>query len=197
MPAKATQRYHTLTSSSMDSREDQARFVSKTRRKQDMLALQALGEALTRLPPSHLAKLKLPENLFDAIETAKRLCSREAIRRQMQYIGRLMRQVDPTPIRAQLEAWRSRSAAETAHHHRLEQWRDRLLADDAALERLAAEHPGLELKALRTLIRNARREAQQGKPPRAARALFRALRSQIQAPEAAPNGADRPMDEFY
>ncbi|MEJ5212005.1 MAG: ribosome biogenesis factor YjgA [Burkholderiales bacterium] len=171
-------------------------FVSKTRRKQEMHALQALGEQLTRLTAAQLAQLELPENLRDAIEAARRLRGHEALRRQMQYIGRLMRQVDPEPIRARLAAWRSQSAAETARHHRLEQWRDRLLADDAALESLAQAYPGLALQPLRTLIRNARREAQQGRPPRAARALFRALREQLALLEAAPASDDLPMDEL-
>lgn len=159
--------------------EDEA-FVSKTRRKQEMHALQDLGQALVKLSPQQLAQLKLPETLAEAISEAKRLKKHEAIRRQMQYIGRLMRQVDAAPIQAQMDAWRSDSAAEAARHHRLERWRDRLLADDDALTEFAAAHPGIDTQALRSLIRNARRETALGKPPRNARALFRALREIMQ-----------------
>jgi ribosome-associated protein len=150
---------------------------SKTRRKREMHALQELGVALTRLPPDKLAALALPERLADAIHEAQRLRGHEALRRQMQYIGRLMRVVEVAPIRAQLDAWRREDAAKTAQHHRLERWRDRLIADDAALTELVAAHPAADVQALRTLIRNARRETAQNGPPKSARALFRALRA--------------------
>lgn len=156
--------------------EQEAPVISKTQRKKAMHALQELGEALVRLSPRQLAELELPESLSDAIAKARRLKGREAVRRQMQYIGRLMRQVDAHPIRAKLEEWKSRSAMETARHHLLEAWRDRLLADDAALTELAAQQPGADIQTLRTLIRKARREIAEGRPPRNARALFRALR---------------------
>jgi ribosome-associated protein len=164
--------------------------LSKTRRKRQMHELQALGVELSRLPPGRLAALDLPEALVEAIETLRRLRAHEAIRRQMQYIGRLMRQVDAEPIRARLAAWRNEAAWETALHHQVEAWRDALLADEAALSRLAASHPGIDVQALHTLIRNARREAREGKPPRSARALFRTLREQL----ALAAGKDAPMD---
>lgn len=166
----------------MDQDEE---FVSKTRRKQAMHALQDLGQALVKLSPQQLAQLNLPESLAEAVNEAKRLKKHEAIRRQMQYIGRLMREVDAAPIQAQMDAWRGDSARETARLHRLEQWRERLLADDAALTDFAAAHPGADTQALRTLIRNARKEAELNKPPKNARALFRTLR-EITQPAAGP-----------
>jgi len=150
--------------------------VSKTRRKQEMHALQALGVALVELADSHLAAMELPPDLGTAVREAKRITSHEGRRRQLQYIGRLMRDVDPEPIRRQLDAIVGHSAAETARHRRLEVWRARLIDDDAALTDYVATHAGADLQALRTLIRNARREQKEGRPPRAYRELFRLLK---------------------
>ena len=152
-------------------------FVSKTRRKREMLELQSLGAALAALPDSQLAGLHMPENLREALLEAKRIRSHEAKRRQMQYIGRLMREVDPEPIRAQLAALEGSSAQAAAAHRRLEAWRARLLEDDAALTDFAGEHPGADLQQIRALIRNAREEQRQSRPPRAYRELFRVLKS--------------------
>ena len=95
----------------------------------------------------------------------------------MQYIGRLMRELDPEPIRAQLAAICGHSAQEAARHRRLEALRERLLEDDSALTDYVASHAGADLQALRTLIRNARREQKEGRPPRAYRELFRLLKA--------------------
>jgi ribosome-associated protein len=154
----------------------QDEVISKTKQKQAMLELQALGAALVELAPAHLAEMPLAEPLRAAIEEAKRITSHEARRRQMQYIGKLMRDVDAVPLRAALEALDSGSAQAAAHHRRLEAWRERLLADDGALTAFAAEHPGADLQVLRTLIRNSRRELKEGRPPRAYRELFRQIR---------------------
>ena len=154
----------------------QPEFVSKTQRKREMHALQALGAALVALPPAQLESLPLPEELADAVREAHRIASHEAKRRHMQYIGRIMREVDAEPIRAALEDLQGRSGAARARHRRIEQWRDRLLADDAALTEFASEHAHADLQALRTLIRNARAEIASRRAPHAQRALFRALR---------------------
>src|SRR5690242_13806327 len=95
----------------------------------------------------------------------------------MQYIGKLMRDVDPAPIRARVDALSGQSAQEGARHRRLEAQREKLLADDAALTEYVAAHGGADLQELRTLIRNARREQKEGRPPRAYRELFRVLKS--------------------
>ena len=141
-----------------------------------MHELQALGVALLRLNERELESIAMPEELRRAVLEAKRIKSHEAKRRQLQYIGRLMRVVDAAPLRAKLEAIEGSSAQATAHHRRLEAWRERLLDDDEALTAFAAEHPGADMQVLRTLIRNARKEAASGKPPRAYRELFRVLK---------------------
>jgi ribosome-associated protein len=151
--------------------------VSKTRRKREMLELQSLGAALVALPEAQVSGMRLEGRLLEAVLEAKRVKSHEARRRQLQYIGRLMRAVDPEPIRAQLAAVEGSSAQAAAAHRRLEAWRERLLADDTALTSFASEHPDADLQEIRALIRNARREQKDGKPPRAYRELFRALKA--------------------
>jgi ribosome-associated protein len=151
--------------------------VSKTQRKKEMHELQALGAALVELPESQLAVLRIGDELRDAVLEAKRIRAHEGRRRQLQYIGRLMRDVDPAPIRAQLDALTGHSAQEAARHRRLEALREKLLADDEALTAYIAEHAGADLQALRTLIRNARREQKEGRAPRAFRELFRVLKA--------------------
>lgn len=150
--------------------------VSKTKRKQEMTALQSLGAKLVDLPESQIAELPMEENLREAVLEAKRITSHEAKRRQMQYIGRLMREIDPAPLRERLEAMTGHSAQAAAQHRRLEAWRERLLAGDEALTAFAAEHPGADLQALRTLIRNTRKEQKEARPPRAFRELFRLIK---------------------
>jgi ribosome-associated protein len=151
--------------------------VSKTRRKKEMHELQVLGATLVELPDAQLGALGLPEALAAAVREAKRIKSHEGKRRQMQYIGRLMREVDPEPIRAQLDELAGQSAEAAARHRRLEALRERLIGDDGALTGYVASHAGADLQALRTLIRNARREQQEGRPPRAYRELFRLLKA--------------------
>jgi len=150
--------------------------VSKTKRKQEMTALQSLGAKLVDLPESQIAELPMEERLREAVLEAKRITSHEAKRRQMQYVGRLMREIDPAPLRERLEAMTGHSAQAAAQHRRLEAWRERLLADDEALTAFAAEHPGADLQALRTLIRNTRKEQRAAKPPRSYRELFRLIK---------------------
>ena len=150
--------------------------VSKTKRKQEMTALQSLGARLVDLPESQIAELPMEERLREAVLEAKRITSHEAKRRQMQYVGRLMREIDPAPLRERLEAMTGHSAQAAAQHRRLEGWRERLLADDEALTAFAAEHPGADLQALRTLIRNTRKEQKEAKPPRSYRELFRLIK---------------------
>ena len=154
----------------------QDEIVSKTRRKQEMHALQALGVALVELAPGQLDRIELPEPLAAAVREAQRITSHEGRRRQLQYIGKLMRSVDAEPIRAALEELQGSAATVRARHRRLEQWRERLLGDDSALTEFAREHAHADLQALRTLIRNARCEIAANREPHAQRALFRALR---------------------
>jgi ribosome-associated protein len=148
---------------------------SKTRRKREMDALQDLGEALLRVDAARRAELALPERLVEALDAARRMTQREARRRQLQFIGRLMRDVDPVPLRARLEQWADAPNAEKARLHALERWRERLLTDEAALDRLCAERKDADRVRLSTLIDAVRVEREHGRPPRAYRELFRAL----------------------
>jgi ribosome-associated protein len=149
---------------------------SKTQRKREMHELQAIGAALVDLSASHLERMSLPDELARAVREARRLSSRLARRRQVQFIGRLMREIDAAPIRNQLAAVQGGSAEERARHQRREHWRARLMTDDDALTEFASAHAAVDLQQLSTLIRNARKEQEDGRPPRAFRELFRVLR---------------------
>src|SRR5262249_47784647 len=147
------------TSLTMDEeRVDRPEPVSKTQRKREMHALQELGEQLVGLTAAQLARLELPEKLLDAVQLAQQIHKFGALRRQLQYVGRLMRDVDSDAIAAQLEAWRGSARDATARLHALERWRDELIASDVAMADLAAAYPGCDTQRLRTLVRNARRE---------------------------------------
>lgn len=163
---------------------------SKTQRKRQMHELQALGERLVDLNASQLDEIDLPQPLRAAVEDAKRFTRHEARRRQMQYIGRLMRDVDPVSIREKLKIWDGVSQAHTAQHHRVERWRERLMENDAALGELARERPGLDTQRLRSLVRSAREELAAGRPPRSHRELFRFLRESLDADAAGEDAAD-------
>lgn len=149
---------------------------SKTKRKQQMHDLQDIGERVAALGNDKLAELDLPEQLVDAIRELKRINKFGAQRRQMQYIGKLMRNVEPGPIVAKLDAWSGVSAQHTAWLHRIERWRDRLLEDQEALTELLSTHPDVDIQHLRTLIRNAHKEKELNKPPKSYREIFQVLR---------------------
>jgi ribosome-associated protein len=146
---------------------------SKTRRKKAMHALQDLGAKLVGLEPSKLEALGLPERLADAIAQARSITKHEARRRQLQYVGRLMRDVDPEPLRAALERMQALPRAERAQFAAAERWRDRLLEDELAVGEFVAAHPGADQAVLAELIREARGERAGGRPPHKFRALFR------------------------
>lgn len=164
-------------SSQNDSRQDTA--PSKTQRKKDMHALQEIGEQLVELDPRKLAEFDLPEILMDAINLARPLNKHGARRRQMQYIGKLMRNIDVLPIQAKLDSWHQASLHQTARLHQLERWRERLLTDEHALTELVQKYPAADLQHLRLLIRNAQKEKVAGKPPKSFRLLFQALQATI------------------
>lgn len=149
---------------------------SKTKIKQQMHELQDLGERLTELSMEKLRELDLPERLLDAIKELKKINKFGAQRRQLQYIGRLMREVEPEPIVARLDAWNGVSATHVAWLHRLEQWRDRLLDQPDALGELLAAHPQADGQRLRALVRNAIKERELMKPPKNYREIFQMLK---------------------
>jgi ribosome-associated protein len=152
---------------------------SKTQRKKDMHALQALGEELVGLSRDQLAGIDLPDELREAIAFAHRVTSHEGRRRHMQYIGKLMRTVDADDIRAAIGRATGASRVAVALMHLAERWRDRLLADDEALTDFMAERPGADVQWLRATIRAARREHGAGQPPKHARVLYRWLHDEL------------------
>ncbi len=166
---------------------------SKSQRKRDMHALQDLGEQLVALSTDQLKKVPMPEALADAVREAKRMTKHEARRRQMQYVGKLMRHIDPEPLQAQLDVFNGLSKAEVARQHRLERLRADLLDDEKVLQRIAETWPEADFQQLRTLRRNALKEREQNKPPRAFRELFRVLRDLEAGAAAGP--ADEPQDD--
>ena len=151
-------------------------ILSKTKKKAQSHALQKLGIELVDLSKERLASMQLPETLVEAVREAQRITAHEGRRRQMQYIGRLMRDIDPAPIQERLDAWRGQSKAEIARQHGMERLRDKLVADDSALTEFAQKHPGVDLQSLRNLIRNARKEAAEGRAPKSYREIFKVIR---------------------
>lgn len=160
---------------------------SKTKIKKQMLDLQDIGEQLVGLSTDKLKELDLPERLFDAVREMKRINKFGAQRRQMQYIGRLMRDVEPAPIVAKLEAWSGKSHQHIAWLHQIERWRDRLLENEDALTELLADHPAADAQRLRTLIRNAQKEKELLKPPKSYREIFQVLRDIMPEQAAHPS----------
>jgi ribosome-associated protein len=152
---------------------------SKTKIKKQMLELQNIGEQLADLNKDQLKELELPESLRDAINEVKKMTKFGAINRQMQYIGRLMRDVETAPIIAKLEVWNGTSKQHITWLHQVESWRDRLLAEPDALTELLAAYPQSDAQRLRALIRNALKEKELLKPPKSFRELFQVLREII------------------
>ena len=172
--------------------DDQQEWVSKTRRKKEMHDLQDLGMQLARLSGDTLKKIELPEELREAIAMYKKINSNGALKRQTQYIGRLMRDLDPEPIREFLDKLQGSHAAYNAFLQRVEQMRETLLESDDALTDFLRDYPVAEAGQLRTLIRNTRKEREQAKPPKHFRALYRYLKEAMDADNPA---ADVPEEE--
>lgn len=155
---------------------------SKSQRKRDSDELQALGEALIELPAAELDALPLPDKLREAVDLAKRITAHGGLYRQKQYIGKLMRKLDATPIRDALEAKRQRHRTEVLRIKKLEAWRNRLLNEPDALQALLDEYPDANRAEFERLIGTARHEQAHARPPAAARELLRILRSVIEGP---------------
>lgn len=165
---------------------------SKSELKRQMTALQKLGEELIAEPRDRVKRVPMPEDVREAILECQQIKDHEGRRRQTQYVGKKMRTLDEDEIAAiqkMLDSWKGASKAETAALHAIERRRDKLLTDDKALTQLLAEHPQLEAQHLRTLIRNARKEQAENKPPKAYREIFQILKS-LQAPAAQSQDAN-------
>jgi ribosome-associated protein len=139
---------------------DEDERPSKTQLKKQSHDLQQLGSALIELPESRLAAVDMPESLRDALTDLRHVRSHEGRRRQLQYVGKLMRGIDPEPLREAVASFKVPGARETLALHDTERWRDRLVGDDNALTLWLNEHPDTDVQGLRTLIRNARKELQ-------------------------------------
>ncbi|ADG16255.1 ribosome biogenesis factor YjgA [Paraburkholderia atlantica] len=153
---------------------------SKSQVKREMQALQDLGAALVALPKDALKRMPMPEKLDEAVREARRITDHEGKRRQIQYVGRVMRSLldtETAALRTALDTYNGVNKTETAKLHWIERTREKLLADDAALTEFIRQHPAADPQQGRTLIRNARKEAQQSKPPRYFRELFQWIKN--------------------
>lgn len=163
--------------------DDEEARETRAEKKKRAWQLENLGEALVKLPAGKLARVTLPDDLRDAVMEARRITAHGGYRRQVQFIGRIMRTVDARPIAAQLEALLQEDAPSSAAFRAAERWRDRLIDEgDEALAALVHERPAVDRTALRQLARQAVLEKKRGKPPHASRALFRALHELMRAP---------------
>jgi ribosome-associated protein len=186
--------------------DDFADRPSKTQRKKQMHDLQTLGRDLIEMPDARLTALGMPEFLLDALLQLKRTRSHEGRRRQWQYVGKLMRRVDPEPLREAVASFKVPGARETLALHTAERWREQLLASDDALTQWMAEHPDTDAQSLRTLIRNARKdqlaataaqpfEGAAERKGRAYRDLFQRIKTALEAAAKAEELADLDPDE--
>lgn len=164
----------------MQEPEDQSERDSKSERKRQMLALQKVGEALVNLSAPQLAQIPLESPLADAIHEARSLKSHEAKRRQLQYIGKIMRNVDVEPIVEALNKVQMKGQHTKAKFHQVERWRDQLIAQgDSSLQEFLTKYPTVDSQQLRQLVRNAQKDIKTNKNSGADTALFRYLRTVI------------------
>lgn len=197
-PSKPPSHFHTRQGQEVVNAEPppmtEGRRRSKTKAKEEVEALQDLGKRLVGVGNDRLKKLDIPESLLDAVLEAKKISSHGALRRQMQYIGKLMRDVDTDPIQEMLDELDGISNKANARFHALEKVRDRLIEDEAVITTLKNDYPDLDVSALRTLRRNAIKEQTEQKPPKAYRAIFQLLKSlasaETETSEADDNGSD-------
>ena len=162
-----------------DEDQEEIIWVSKSEIKRDAEDLKQLGEKLVNLTKANLTKVPLDDSLKDAIELAQRL-QKEARRRQLQYIGKLLRSIDAEPIREALEKIENKHNQQQAMLHKLEILRDELVAKgDAALTDLLNEYPSADRQQLRNLIRAAQKEKEQNKPSKAYREIYQILKTLI------------------
>lgn len=154
---------------------------SKSKRKEEMLALQKVGESLIKLTEEQLATIDLPDNLLTAIQHIKSLTSNEARRRQLQYIGKIMRQIDTESIKQVLKRIEFIHEKNTAQFHHIEEWRTKLLIHgDDALNSFLIDYPKGDRQQLRQLIRNAQQDRKNDKNTGAEKALFKYLKSIVE-----------------
>ncbi|MFJ2987412.1 ribosome biogenesis factor YjgA [Collimonas sp. NPDC087041] len=174
---------------------------SKSQLKREMTALQKLGEELIAESRDRVKRVPMPEDVRDAILECQQIKDHEGRRRQTQYVGKKMRTLEPheiAEIQKTLDSWRGLSKADTAAMHALERHRDRLLKDDGALTELLAKHPELDVQQVRTMIRNARKEQAENKPPKAYREIFQLLKElQKSSAQEGDDGVDQDDEDQH
>jgi ribosome-associated protein len=161
---------------------------SKTRIKQQMADLRDLGQEIVELPDARVKQMPMSEKLGDAVMLCRKVTAHGGRKRQLQYIGKLLRdepEENLAGIKAKLAAFAGESNAENARFHGMERWRDRLLQDDAAVAAFITTYPNTESQRLRQLLREARKDAVLGKPPKHSRELFKLIRETIEGAETA------------
>ena len=164
--------------------EEEYERPSKSQRKREMTALQKTGEQLVNESADRIKRTPMPENLREAILECQRIRNHEGRRRQLQYIGKIMRSLDEeaiATINRTIESWRGLSKADTLLMHALENQREKLLADKRALTEFLHKYPQADIQQLRTLIRNAKKETAANKPPKAYREIYRLLKQILTA----------------
>lgn len=150
---------------------------SKTQVKKEMHALQALGEELVELSPSSRAKIPMSTELAEALKLADKMPKKhEALRRHIQFIGKLMRNEELEPIERALALIRNTNQAATRKFHLVEDWRDKLLAEPESVTEFIAQFPAVDVQQLRTLIRNSKKEQEKNQPPKSYRELFQLIK---------------------
>ena len=167
---------------------------SKSELKRQMTVLQKLGEELVNEARDRVKRIPMPEDVRDAILECQQIKDHEGRRRQLQYVGKKMRTLDEEEVAAiqrTIDSWKGLSKADTANMHAMERRRDKLLTDDKALTVLLSENPELDVQHLRTLIRNARKEQAENKPPKAYREIFQILKEIAKK----KNGGKKDADE--
>lgn len=164
----------------IDTSEDtlEEEIISKSQLKREANAAQQLGQDLLTLSQADLDGMDLPESLLSALNEARRIKKHGALKRQFQYIGKLMRKIDIDPIREEYLRLTNHYRQDVKEFHKLEQWRDRLLAEgDKALEELLNEAASADRQHLRQLMRQAAKETKHNKPPKSAREIFKYLKT--------------------
>ncbi len=165
----------------MTQEDENSITISKSQKKRDMLALQDLGEELVKLSVESIKKLDLPEQLLTAVLDAKRIPTSKhgGFKRQMQYIGKVMRNVEAAPIAEKLSEMKAPNKKQTALHHLAERWRERMLEDETAVGGFLNEFPEVDRAMLEQHIRGTKDEKAKSKPPKHFRLLYQLLHDVI------------------
>ena len=172
--------YWFLEMNTVDKFDSEDLPPSKSQLKRDTHALQQLGSELLEIPESDWDLFELSDELTAALRETKRIRSHSARKRQLQYIGKLMRNIEAEPIRQYFEQRRTVHDQQTKAHHELEIWRDRLIGEgDLVIEEFLKLYTAADRQHLRQLVRQVTKEAAQNKPPKSSRALFRYIREII------------------